>query len=98
MFLHLRLRDVGPIADQPHDARRWRDLFGATIARKAINNIENSGYPSVDFAVYGKSKFGLLNTSVEGHVLLAILLPYDSQIPTSQFFSIQVGVAIQLAC
>jgi len=78
-------------------ARRRRDLYGATIARKAINNIENSGYPSVDFAVYGKSKFGLLNTSVEGHVLLAILLLYDSQIPNFTILLDPSWVAIQLA-
>ena len=73
-------------------------MYGATIARKAINNIENSGYPSVDFAVYGKSKFGLVNTSVEGHVLLAILLLYDSQIPNFTILLDPSWVAIQLAC
>ena len=79
-------------------ARRRLDLFGATIARKAINNIENSGYPSVDFAVYGKSKFGLLNTSVEGHLLLAIRLLHDSQIPNFTILLDPSWVAIQLAC
>ena len=65
---------------------------------EAINNIDNSGYPSVDFAVYGKSKYGLFNPSVEVTFFLAIRLLHDSQIPDFTILLDPSWVAIQLAC
>ena len=53
---------------------------------------------SVDFAVYGKSKYGLFNPSVEVTFFLAIRLLHDSQIPNFTILLSPSWVPIQLAC